>query len=115
MSVQLSIGEDAGQIAQQIFKALDALQVSSHADKAAVKLAMMFINNVKTRSVKSYGDVEKDIYDILRAVEAVASIESTDASDIRLTIAELLKIWEAKAYTFPRSQPIRDVSVRFKR
>ena len=66
---------------------------------------MMFINDVKTRTVRSFLDAEKNIHDILKAVDAVLSIESADTSEIRLMMAELLKTWEAKAYTFPRSQP----------
>jgi len=104
-SVTLPIAQDAAQTAQQILAALDALQVSRYYDRAAIKLAMMFINNVKTRTVRSFFDAEKNIHDILKAVDAVLSIESADTSDIRLMMDELLKIWEAKAYAFPRSQP----------
>jgi len=105
LSVSLPIAQDAAQTAQQILEALDALEVSRHSDKAAIKLAMMFINNVKTRTVRSPLAVEKNIHDVLKAVDAVLSIESADTSTIQLMMDELLKIWEAKAYAFPRSQP----------
>jgi hypothetical protein len=105
LSVSLPIAQDAAQTAQQILAALDALEVSRHSDKAAIKLAMMFIHNVKTRTVRSFLNAEKNIHDILKAIDALLSVESVDTMDIRLMMDELLKIWEAKAYIFPRSQP----------
>jgi len=103
LSVTIPVGKDTAQTAQDILEALDALQVSRYSDKAAIKIAMMFIYKVKSRTPKSPFYAEKNIHDILKAIKSLLSVKSADTSDIRLMMDELLKIWEARAYLSPHS------------
>lgn len=103
LSVTIPVVRDAAQTTQDILEALDALQVSRYSDKAAIKIAMMFIYKVKTRPPKSPFYAEKNIHDILKAIDALRSVKSADTSAIRLMMDELLQIWETTAYLSPHS------------
>ena len=103
LSVTIPVVSDAAQTTQDILEALDALQVSRHSDKAAIKIAMRYIYKVKTRPPKSPFLAEKNIHDILKAVDALRSVKSADTTAIRLMMDELLQIWEATAYLSPHS------------
>ena len=46
----------------------------------------------------SYHDVEQNIFDVLKAIDALISINGIDVSAIRLQLDTLLRIWEGRYY-----------------
>jgi len=46
------------------------------------------------------GDLEKNIDDILQAIDSLLVVASVDISEIRLMMDDLLKVWEARWYFY---------------
>lgn len=105
LSVTITIEQDSVDMTQEILNSLRAIQVTRMSDKAAIKNAMMFIERVQDRGGDSHFDVEKNILDILKAIESLLFVTSKDISNIRMMMDELLKIWEARAYLSPPLPP----------
>jgi len=61
-------------------------------------LGGVFDLNVQSRAITSEQDIEKDIHDILKAIESLPFITRADMSDIRLMMDKLLEFWEGRWY-----------------
>jgi hypothetical protein len=55
---------------------------------------------VQSRRIKHIHDIEENIQDILKAVDSLISITSTDISEVRLLIDGFLEVWEARWYFY---------------
>jgi hypothetical protein len=62
-----------------------------------------YIDKVRSRICVSADDFEKNISDVLRAIDSLSFIKSVDIAEVRNTIDDLLMFWEAKWYL--SSQP----------
>ncbi len=58
--------------------------------------ARKYIENVQKRVIQKEDDIEKNIHDIIKAIESLLEITSADTSTVRLMIDELLRIWESR-------------------
>ena len=96
ISTDIVVAKDTRTITEDIITALNALTVSGQ-DRAKVNNAIGYIDNVKNRVIATHTDIEQNIHDILKAINSLLSVTSTDISDIRLMMDELLTVWENKS------------------
>jgi len=82
-----------------ILAALSALPVSGQ-ERSKVDNAIGYMNNVQNRAIVVRGDLEKNIDDILQAIDSLLVVASVDISEIRLMMDDLLKVWEARWYFY---------------
>ena len=80
-----------------IITALKSLSVSGQ-DKAKVNNAIRYIENMQNRVISKEEDIEKNIHDILKAIDSILSVTSVNISDIRTMMDELLEVWEGGWY-----------------
>ncbi len=97
VSVTVSVENENAGLAADIITKLNALKAASISDKKLIKSAVEFIRNVQTRRVDSEHDVEKNIMDVLSAVEKITKVRTVDVHNIRLLMDQLLQIWEARS------------------
>ncbi len=100
LSVNVNVKETAANLEADVVNALNALQPTSMADKKRIRSAVSLIKTVRARKVNSKHDAEKNIMDIVSAVEKLIDVRTIDIVSIRLMLDELLQIWEAKYQTY---------------
>jgi hypothetical protein len=91
------IDRDAAAIIGDILAALNRLQADGR-QKARIKEAIRHVEYIQKRTVTSARDIEKNISDILKAIDALISLNGIDVSAIRLQLDTLLRIWEGRYY-----------------
>jgi hypothetical protein len=94
---EVAVPEDTATLTDDIVTAIEILSVSKH-DRSKVNKALKRIMDVQEREVASQKDIEQNIHDLLKAVDALLSITSADVSGIRLQIDALLGFWQGEAY-----------------
>jgi hypothetical protein len=98
LSFEITVDKDAAATASDIIVALKALSVSGQ-DKVKVSSAITYIENVQARAIVTVNDIEKNIQDILKAIDSLLFVTSADISDVRQKIDIYLKVWEARWYS----------------
>jgi len=98
LSAEIVVDKDAATMASDIITALKALPVSGQ-ERAKVNNAVKYIENVQGRAITSEQDIEKNIHDILKAINSLLSVTGIDISEIRLMMDRLLEIWEGRWHT----------------
>jgi hypothetical protein len=93
------VGKDTANMAGDILQKLDTLSVSKH-DELRLNKAILHIERVQSRRIKHIHDIEENIQDILKAIDSLISINSTDISEVRLLIDAFLEVWEARWYFY---------------
>ena len=93
------VGKDTANMAGDILQKLNALSVSKH-DDLRLNKAIFHIERVQHRRIKHIYDIEENIQDILKAIDPLISMTSTDISEVRLLIDAFLEVWEAKWYFY---------------
>jgi len=93
LGADIMISKDAVTAASDAITALSELTVSGK-DRAKIKDAIRYIKNVQKRIIVNNKDIEKNIRDVLKAIEALFPVTSADVSAARLMLDELLRIWE---------------------
>ncbi|OGP62538.1 MAG: hypothetical protein A2169_09350 [Deltaproteobacteria bacterium RBG_13_47_9] len=91
--------KDTATMADEIITLLSSLSVSGQED-AKVKNAVRYINDVRTRVIAGEKDIEKNIGDMLKAIDSLISITSAEIPDIRLMMDHLLRFWEGRWYFY---------------
>jgi Tol biopolymer transport system component/flagellar hook assembly protein FlgD len=97
LSIDIVVGKSSASTTADILTALKALPVSGK-EKAKVNDAIKYIEDVQKRVIQKEEDIEKNIHDILKAIDALLSITGVDISSIRLMMDEILIEWESRYY-----------------
>ena len=98
LSLDIEVDKDIQTITRDIMGALRALSVTGKKNKEYLKLAIREMEEVQRREIIRRKDVEKNIDDMLQAINFLLSINSTDITEIRSMMDRLLKMWEGKWY-----------------
>lgn len=93
LGADITISKDAVTAASDAITALNELTAFGK-DRAKINDAIRYIKTVQKRIIVNNKDIEKNIRDILKAIEALFSVTGTDVSATRLMLDELLRIWE---------------------
>lgn len=91
--------EDTKQVALDIIAALNAKSVSL-SDRARIKNADRYIQNTMRRTIADLSTIEKNIGDILAAINVLKSVRSSTMTEERLMLDRLLGIWQSRWYYF---------------
>jgi hypothetical protein len=102
LSTEIVVEEDSAQMVSDSIRVLKSLMVSKK-DKSEWEDAIEHMEKIQRRVKVTEKDVEKNIDDLLEAIESLLSITSTDVSEIRLMMDALLKVWIGKLILFPSS------------
>ncbi len=98
LSSEITVDRDAATMTSDIVAALNVLSVTGQ-DKEKVSNAIMYIENVQGRTIVTENDIEKNIEDILKAINSLLFVTSADVSYVRHKIDECLKVWESRWYS----------------
>jgi hypothetical protein len=99
LSKDIVVGKDTIKMVGDIIEKLNALSVSRH-DELSLNNAILHMERVQNRRVTTIKDIEQNIEDILKAIDSLISITSTDISETRLLIDGLIEVWETKWYFY---------------
>ena len=99
-TMDIVVDKDTKTVAGDIMAALKAFSVTGKKDKEYLKTAIRQMEDVQRREVVKKRDLEKNIDDILQAINSLLSITRNDVAEIRLMMDRLLKMWEGKWYYF---------------
>jgi hypothetical protein len=72
-------------------------------DKSELEDAIEHMDKVQRRVKVTEKDTEKNIDDLVEAIDSLLSITSTDISEIRLMMDALLEVWIGKLILFSPS------------
>jgi hypothetical protein len=100
VSLLLSISEGASNKATDVIAELDALTITSQPDVNRRADARALIVSARDRAITSQDDVHENIKDILKAGDELLKIESVNISDVRISLGELLRIYEIQYYLY---------------
>ena len=99
LSIDITVGKDKTVMVNDIIDALKVLPVTAK-DKFEVYKAIKYIEVVK--HTDRYGSskivLQKNIHDILKAIEEIMDIKSCDTTEVRVLMDMLLRVYEAKFY-----------------
>ncbi len=99
-NIEITVEKDAAALTADIITALNALSVSKK-DRAMVQDAIKWLQQVQHGQHGHHGnkeDLDQDIHAILKAVDALVQIESSDITQIRLMLDGLLRVEEGRYY-----------------
>jgi hypothetical protein len=91
------IVHDAVAITGNVMASLNGLQTEGR-QRAKINDAIRHVEYIQKRTVTCVRDMEKNIDDILKAIDALISLNNIDVSAIRLRLDILLRIWEGRFY-----------------
>jgi hypothetical protein len=93
LSAEINVGKDTSTMTSDIITALYGLSVPGQ-ERSKVNNAIVYIHNVQSRAITSGMDIEKNIADILKAIDSLLFVTSVDISALRLMMDDLLMVWE---------------------
>jgi hypothetical protein len=76
----------------------------SKKDKWELEDAIEHMERVQRRAGETGRDIQRNIDDIMEALDSLLSISSTDVSEIRLMMDTLLEVWVGRLILFPSSK-----------
>ena len=97
VTTDIVVEKDTTAIGNDIISALGGLPVSGQ-EKSKIHNAVGYIHNVQNRVINSEMDIERNIDDLLKAIDSILTVTSVDISAIRLMMDYLLKTWEGRWY-----------------
>jgi hypothetical protein len=100
-NIEITVSKDAAALTADIIDALNALSVAKK-DRAMVQDAIKWLQHAQQGHHGKKEEYEDDIQDILKAVDAVAQIESADVTHIRLMLDALLRVEQGRYYFSPK-------------
>lgn len=98
-SIEVAVGDNTTTRMTNALAALDALSLTGR-EKAKAENAVKYLEAVQERDTTTEENRQKNIQDLLKAIESITVVTSVDITDIRLMIDELLRIEEARYYFF---------------
>lgn len=93
LHLDLIAAQDSTTLAGDVIQTLKALPAAGE-DQERVNEAIKYLEKVQARAVATREDAEKNIHDILKAIDKLLPVASADVSSVRLMLDELLKVWE---------------------
>jgi hypothetical protein len=97
VTTDIVVEKDTTAIGNDIISALGGLPVLGQ-EKSKIDNAVGYIHNVQNRVINSEMDIERNIDDLLKAIDSILTVTSVDISAIRLMMDYLLKTWEGRWY-----------------
>ena len=97
---EIAAKKDSAQMVSDVIRALKSLMVSKK-DKWELEDAIQHMESVQRGMVVTVRDIQRNIDDIMEALDSLLSITSTDVSRIRLMMDALLETWKGKLILFP--------------
>ncbi|MBI5116666.1 hypothetical protein HZA56_09360 [Candidatus Poribacteria bacterium] len=98
--ISLALTAAAGGKANDVIAQLDALSITSQQDINRRDQVRALIVSARDRVINSQDDVHENIKDILKAGDELIKIESVNIGDVRVSLAELLRIYEIEYYLY---------------
>jgi Tol biopolymer transport system component/subtilase family serine protease len=102
LRLEAAVSSDPVRMYDGITVDLNSLPLSGQ-EKAKAENALKYIDKVRSRVCVSEDDIEKNIDDVMKAIDSLSYIKSLDVAVLRNTMDNLLIFWEAKWYFI--SQP----------
>jgi subtilase family serine protease len=99
LSVDVGVGMNTSILISDIISELNVLSLSGQ-EKAKAANAIKNLEAVQERGNATEEDIEKNIHNILKAVESLLFIDSIDTTDIRLMLDALMRTEQARYYFF---------------
>jgi hypothetical protein len=99
---QIAVEEDSAQMVSDIIRVLKSLMVSKK-DKSELEDAIEHMEKIQRGTVLSVRDIQRNIDDIMEALDSLLSITSADISEIRLMVDTLLEVLIGRLILFPSS------------
>jgi hypothetical protein len=103
LGIEVPVEKDSAQMLSDIVRALKSLTVSKK-DKWELEDAIEHMERVQRRAGETGRDIQRNIDDIMEALDSLLSISSTDVSEIRLMMDTLLEVWVGRLILFPSSK-----------
>lgn len=97
INTDISVEKDTAAITSDIISALNLLSAPVK-EKEEINNAIKYIEKTQNRTIVTKDDIEKNIHDLLKAVDSLLYVTSADISAIRLMIDKLLMTWESRYY-----------------
>ncbi len=101
-SYTLSIANNSSKLLQTIITELSSMTTSSSEDAEKLADAIEILNQINTNATNKK-DAENNIKSIVNAIDKIRKV-SSDVSETRLKLDELLKIWEKKWWMLPEEK-----------
>ena len=99
LSTEIIVEKDSSTMVSDIISELKSLKVSKK-DKSKLNDAIEHMERVKKRVALTVKDIKKNIDNMLKAIDSLLSITSTDISAIRLMMDILLEVWVGGWYFY---------------
>ncbi len=93
----ITVAKDIASINSEVISALSHTAASGK-EKAKIDEVIKYLTDVKDRSAAGSSDIEKNIADLLNAVDSLTGMADQDISNIRLLIDRMLTFWQGKWY-----------------
>jgi len=95
----LVLDQDRAALIDSIIGEVSSLPLTNQ-DSAKVVDIIICLENVRTNTIIDIGDLQVNIHEIEKAVDALLQIEGVDISDIRLQLDTLLRIEQGRYYFY---------------
>ena len=95
--MDITIDRDTATATDDIITVLNSLPVSAE-DRERLDRATGYMESVQNRAITTEKDIDRNIQDILKAINSLLSITSADVTEARLLMDSLLRIWEGRYY-----------------
>jgi Mg2+ and Co2+ transporter CorA len=102
LNKEIVVEEDSAQMVSDIVRVLKSLTVSKK-DKSELEDAIEHMKKIQRGTAMTARDIQRNIDDIMEALDSLLSITSTDVSEIRLMMDSLLEVWIGKLILFQSS------------
>ena len=97
LTLDIVVDKDLKASAAAVMDALNTLNSGEKRQSEGLRNAKRYIQDVQARSVATKNDIEKNIRDILSAIDCILRLNA-DALQVRSVMDELLKGWESRYY-----------------
>ncbi len=97
-SVVFTVERDAAGLADAAIAELGALRVTG-GERQEIRGAVELLEAVKARGGASLEDIQRNVDDLLAAVQYVRTITTAQTDGARLAIDRLLGVWQERWYT----------------
>ena len=98
LTTDLVLDRDEAMMMNEIIAALERLSGGSYSERMKIRDAIRHIGHVQDRGSGSYENIEKNISDLLGAIDSLSSIAGADVPAIRLMIDRLLRSLQSRYY-----------------
>lgn len=97
VALELSVIGDEESLMEGIVSSLESMEVTGK-DRASVERALRYVEDLGARGAETRAEIERNLGDLLLAIEAIRTIRSTDPSETRKLMDLLLRLWQTRWY-----------------